>query len=63
MKGIGIPAIKYKHSLKEEIRENESVLCTIKLSEDGKKLMIYNKIEIVPIDFQDLKTHYRNSFF
>jgi hypothetical protein len=43
--------VKYKHSLSEEIRENESKLCTIKLSEDGNKLMIYNNIEIVPIDF------------
>ena len=63
LKGVGIPAVKYKHSLTEEIRENESVLCTIKLSDCGKKLMIYNKIEIVPIDLEGLKTHYKNSFF
>jgi hypothetical protein len=63
LKGVGIPAIKYKHSLTGKIRENESTLCTIKISDDAKKLMIYNKIEIVPIDFLNLRTHYKNSFF
>lgn len=52
LKGVGIPAIKYKHSLTEKIRDNECVLCTIKLSDNGKKLLIYNKNEIVPIDFE-----------
>ena len=52
LKGVGIPAIKYKHSLNEKLRDNESTDCIIKLSDNCKKLLIYNKIEIAPIDFQ-----------
>ena len=51
LKCEGIPCIKYKHSLSEKVRENESTLCTLKLSENGKKLLLYNKKEIVPVDF------------
>ena len=64
LKYRGIPCTKYNYCLSEKDNSAENtVMSIIRLSENGKELLLYNQYEIEPIRIKENLTHYTKGMF